>query len=68
MDRRSTVLSLRCVLAMLFVAIPLAGCTVQHGNDGMGGTEPNTPGVEWFDKGQEIPLQSEQPDAEYDSQ
>ena len=68
MDRRNTFLPFRYVLILSFVAIPLAGCTVQHGNDGMGGTDPNTPDVEWFDKGPEIPLQSELPGTEFDPQ
>ena len=47
--RELNLFSPRKMLGFLVLAVlDLAGCRVQIGNDGMGCTDPGTPGVEWY--------------------
>ena len=58
MDQRNAVVAFELpsfrVVVILAVLATLAGCRVQIGNDGMGGTDPGTPGVEWYDPDPEM--------------
>ncbi|MBC8867808.1 MAG: hypothetical protein H8E44_00225 [Planctomycetes bacterium] len=54
MDQRNAIVAFELPSFRVAVLATLAGCRVQIGNDGMGGTDPGTPGVEWYDPDPEL--------------